>query len=79
MTTKSFLSSKINWAGIVTVALGAIPIIATFAKLLVPNAAIIIDGAATMVVGVLIVIWRTFYTNTSISTPPPDATLPKTQ
>jgi hypothetical protein len=79
MEAKSFWSSKINWGGMVTVLLGIIPIIATFVKLIAPNSAIIVDGAATMVVGVLIVIWRTFYTNQPIATPPPDTALPRTE
>jgi hypothetical protein len=78
MITIKWWQSKVTWAGIVTTLLGVVPLVAIFAQLLAPTAVNIIIGAATMVDGILVVIWRVWFTNSTISTPPPDATLQKT-
>jgi hypothetical protein len=78
METIKWWQSKVTWAGIVTTLLGIVPLVAVFSRLLAPTAETIIDGAATLVAGILVVVWRVWFTNTVIATPPPDATLNRT-
>ena len=69
MTGKTFFASKLNWVGILTALGGIVPLVAVFLKVLLPDKGLIIDSAALMVVGIAVVILRTFYTNTPIVPP----------
>lgn len=71
MTNAKWYTSKIVWAGVVVTVLGILPIINLFVKVIDPTASIIIDATCAMIAGVLTVIWRIWFTNTTISTAPP--------
>jgi hypothetical protein len=64
--TKIWYTSKIFWASIITFLLGAVPIVGTFLRLILPNAAVIIDGVAVMVTGLLILAWRIWFTDSAL-------------
>ena len=71
MNTIKWYQSKVTWTGIVITILGGLPLVNVFVRLVAPTAATIIDAAFVMVAGVLTVIWRVWFTNTTIETPPP--------
>lgn len=50
--------SKILWAGVGTALLGIIPIVAVFLNVVLPTSARVINAAAEMVMGVLIIVLR---------------------
>jgi hypothetical protein len=76
MGTKTALQSKIVWAGLLSTLLAVLPIIAVFLKAVVPQWAVITDEALAMVTGILTVVWRIWFTNTTISTDPVTVTTP---
>jgi len=66
MFSKIWSKSKIVWAGVLITFLGIIPLIATFVKVIEPQWAIIINSALVMVIGILTVVFRIWFTDSII-------------
>jgi hypothetical protein len=66
--TKQIYASKINWTAVVIIAMGVLPLITPFVQVLHDNkdAVAITAGVVTLIGGVLQIIWRTFFTSTTI-------------
>jgi hypothetical protein len=63
---KTFFASKTNWLGMITVLIGALGLVNDY---LAHNAAWTVPGIIGIVIGVLTIVLRTFYTSDAIGTP----------
>jgi hypothetical protein len=66
-TTIKFYQSKIFWAAMLTIFLGAIPLLADFLKIVMPQSLEVVTAILTFVSGLLTLVFRVFFTNQVIS------------
>jgi hypothetical protein len=67
MDTKKWYESKLVWLGIITTVLGCLPLIGVYVQAIAPEVALIVDATIALIAGILTVILRVWFTDTSIS------------
>ncbi len=71
---KTFFESKTNWMGMIVVLMGALALVMDYMQ---NNSTWTVPGIMAIVIGVLQIVLRTFFTDTAIDTPKARAKLSK--
>jgi hypothetical protein len=59
---KPLVISKTVWLNIIMVALGALPLVGAYMKIIVPQTALIVDSTVILIAGILNLVLRIFFT-----------------
>jgi hypothetical protein len=63
MDAKKWYTSKILWAAVVTIVLGAIPLIADLLRIVMPQSLEVATAIMTFVSGICTLVFRVLFTN----------------
>jgi hypothetical protein len=66
MDAKPFYQSKLFWLGLITVIVGAAPLVVELVQTIVPDTQTVTTAVGSFVVGVLTIILRVYFTDTKI-------------
>lgn len=66
MDAKPFYQSKLFWLGLITVIVGAAPLVVELVQTIVPDTQTVTTAVGSFAVGVLTIILRVYFTDTKI-------------
>lgn len=61
--SKSFVQSKIDWAGILIVVLGVLPLVLDLINVVAPEAAVVAGAIVAFVGGLTVIVLRTWFSD----------------